>query len=108
MFGIVPMIFSIILTPFWSAFTDAYAKKDLLWIRKEIKHLQLFWVLIIILTITMLGFSNFMYKIWIGNIVNISSTLSIVMTLYVIINSWCAIYSYLLNGIGIIKIQLYA
>jgi O-antigen/teichoic acid export membrane protein len=107
-FGIVPMIFSIILTPFWSAFTDAYAKKDLSWIRKEIKHLQLFWVLIVILTITMLIFANFIYRIWIGNVVNIPYALSIAMAFYVIINCWCAIYSYFLNGVGIIKLQLYA
>jgi O-antigen/teichoic acid export membrane protein len=107
-FGIVPMFFNIILAPFWSAFTDAYAKGELLWIRKEIKHLQLFMVFITILTLMMLIFSNYFYKIWIGNIINIPYSLSIVMALYVLINCWCGIYSYFLNGVGIIKLQLYA
>ena len=107
-FGVVPMIFNIVLTPFWSAFTDAYTKNDLTWIRKVIKRLQFFWILMIFLTLLMLLISEPIYKIWIGDVVTIPFALSAILALYVLINCWCGIYSYFLNGVGKIKIQLYA
>lgn len=107
-FGIVPMIFNIVLTPFWSAFTDAYTMNDLAWIRKVIKRLQFFWMLIIFLTLLMLLISEPVYNIWVGDVVTVPFALSAVLALYVLINCWCGIYSYFLNGVGKIKLQLYA
>ena len=71
-FSIVTMIFTIVLTPFWSAITEAYAKNDLTWIKKSIKQLQFFWIFIILLTSLMLLFSEPIYRLWIGNIVEAS------------------------------------
>jgi len=33
LFSVIIMGFAIIMTPFWSAFTDAYAKQDFEWIK---------------------------------------------------------------------------
>ena len=38
-FNIAQMGFSIIITPFWSAFTEAYTKNDYAWIKNNIKRL---------------------------------------------------------------------
>ena len=42
------MIQSIILTPFWSAVTDAYTKNDYSWIKRSLRKLNLltliFWI----------------------------------------------------------------
>jgi O-antigen/teichoic acid export membrane protein len=107
-FGINTMITGIILTPFWSAFTEAWAKKDIPWIKDCIKKMQFVWVLLTVITIIMLLFSNLFYKLWIGNSVNISFMLSLSMALYVIITGWNYIFVQFLNGIGRIKLQLYS
>lgn len=106
-FSIIPMVFAIIISPFWSAFTDAYTLKDTEWIKNMIVKLRKIWVMLIILSIIMLVASNIVYKLWIGKMIEIPISLSIVMAIYVIVTSWCGIYSNFLNGVGKIKLQLY-
>lgn len=106
-FGLITMVFSIIMLPFWSAFTEAWIKKDNKWIKKTIKNLKQLWLLFSIITIGMVFSANFIYRIWVGKEIIIPITLSITLALYVIINAWCAIYSHFLNGVGKIRLQLY-
>jgi len=107
-FSIITMVYSIILTPFWSAFTEAYTKKDLNWIRLSMKKLKSIWLLLIGAIILMILFSNTFYFLWVGNTVHVPMSITIVMALYVMINLWNAIYSTFLNGVGHIKFQLVA
>jgi|WetSurMetagenome_2_1015567.scaffolds.fasta_scaffold42316_2 O-antigen/teichoic acid export membrane protein len=107
-FSIVLMAQSIILLPFWSAFTEAWVKKDIQWIKVTMKSLVLLWVVITAGTVIMLIFSNFIYKVWVGKEIIVPLGISIIMALYVIINGWCAIFSQFLNGVGKIKLQLYS
>ena len=53
----------------------------------------------------MLVFSDFVYRIWIGNAVNISFGLSAWMFVYVSTLMLGAIFVYFVNGIGALKIQ---
>jgi O-antigen/teichoic acid export membrane protein len=107
-FSIIPMGFGIIMVPFWSAFTDAWTKKDISWIQNTVKRLVTIWAVVSIGGVIMLIFSNFIYRIWVGKEVQVSFSISVVMALYVIVNAWCGIFSYFLNGVGKIKLQLYA
>lgn len=107
-FGIIPMGLGIIMMPFWSAFTDAWTKHDLEWIKNTMKKLNLIWVLMSFAAILMLVFSNFMYRMWVGKEIVVPLGISVVMATYVIVNAWCGIYSQFLNGVGKIKLQLYS
>jgi O-antigen/teichoic acid export membrane protein len=106
-FGIIPMIMGIIMTPFWSAFTEAWVKKDTHWIKTTMKRLQYLWLLLTIITLIMLVLSNVVYKLWVGKEINVPFSISVAMASYVIINAWNGIYSQFLNGVGKIKLQLY-
>ena len=53
-FNVVNMIFIIILNIFWSAFTDAYIKKDSGWMKRIIKKLDTLWLLCIPVLILMI------------------------------------------------------
>ncbi|HEX9511595.1 MAG TPA: MATE family efflux transporter [Puia sp.] len=107
-FGVIPMVFGIIMTPFWSAFTEAWTKKDFDWIKNTMKKLNLISILLIIVTMFMLAFSNFVFKLWVGKDVTVPISISIVLAAYFIINARQMIYIYFLNGIGKIKLQLYS
>jgi O-antigen/teichoic acid export membrane protein len=100
------MGFSIIITPFWSAFTEAWYKNDLNWIRKVMDKLFKFWLFLLIISIIMLLFSPYIYKIWIGNQVTIPFALSLFVVMIVLINTWNGIFSQFLNGVGKIRLQL--
>jgi len=106
-FSIIPMVMSILMTPFWSAFTEAWVNKDIQWIRNTVKRLQTLWVVLSIITLLMLACSAFVYKLWVGNKIIVPLTLSASIASYVIINSWNVIYSQFVNGVGKIKLQLY-
>lgn len=106
-FSIISMGFSIIISPFWSAFTEAYTLKDIKWIKNVMGKLRKFWLLLLILSIIMIVLSDAIYKLWIGKSIDIPFTLTIIMAVYVIINTWCGIFSNFLNGVGKIKLQLY-
>ena len=45
-FNVLNMVFVIVLTPFWSAFTDAYVKKDYNWMSGIVKKLEFLWLLL--------------------------------------------------------------
>jgi len=106
-FSVIPMVMGIILMPFWSAYTEAWVKKDIDWIKTSLKKLKLTWALFSIFTIIMLIFSNLVYKLWVGKEIVVPISVSIVIAAYVIMNAWTNIYSLFLNGAGKIKLQLY-
>jgi len=108
LFSTIIMLFSIIMIPYWSAFTDANAKKDYDWIRKSIRKIRQIWLLISIIIVPLiLVFSNFIYKLWVGNSIQIPFELSFLLSLYVIAYTCLNLNSYFLNGIGKIRLQLY-
>jgi len=106
-FGIIAMVFGITMTPFWSAFTEAWVKKDFAWIRNTMRKLNLLWALIVVVTIFMLTFSDFFFRLWVGKEVTVPISISLVLAAYFIINARNMIYMYFLNGVGKIKLQLY-
>ena len=105
-FSLITMGFTIIITPFWSAITDAYIKKDFNWIKKSTKNLILIWIGFIVLTISMVGISPWAYNLWIGDEAKIPFTLSIVNGIYVTISNWNNIFAFIINGIGKVRLQL--
>ena len=107
-FGIIPMFFTIITTPYWSAITDAWVRKDIEWIRTTMNNLMLVWAIVTCGTVVMLLGSNLFYRIWVGGEVSVPFRLSLVMAVYVIVNAWNGIFSVFLNGTGIIKLQYLA
>ncbi|MBS1734913.1 MAG: oligosaccharide flippase family protein [Bacteroidetes bacterium] len=106
-FGIIPMVMGIIMTPFWSAFTEAWVKQDFGWIKSTMRKLQMLWAGLSLLAVVMLLLSGFVYKWWVGKDIAIQVSISVAMASYVIINAWNGIYSQFLNGVGKIKLQLY-
>ena len=105
-FHMLYMVLAIVITPFWSAATDAYCRKDYAWIRSMIKKLEICWLVAFLAGILMLLLSPWFYRIWIGEAVDISWSLSIAVLLYNLGMALGAIYMHIINGIGTIRIQL--
>jgi O-antigen/teichoic acid export membrane protein len=107
LFSVVTMVFTIIVTPLWSAFTDAYAQNDFEWIRTTISTMKKIWLALSILSIVLLAFSPWIFKLWLGNKVTVPFSLSVAMASYVIVYIWQTFHVFFLNGIGKIQLQLY-
>jgi O-antigen/teichoic acid export membrane protein len=106
-FSIPIMAFTIIITPFWSAFTEAYTKNDMHWIKNSIQKIIKIWMLVVVGVIVLLVISNQFYLIWVDDKVQVPFLLSAFMGLYAIISTWNNIFAYFINGVGKIKLQMY-
>lgn len=104
-FNILYMVMVIIITPFWSAFTDAYAQGDYVWMKSTLKRLEIVWTVFVFIGVIMLFVSSLFYRIWIGDSVHVPLLLSVAMFFYIEAQLIGAIYMQLINGIGTIRIQ---
>lgn len=106
-FSIVTIGYGVIVNPYWSSFTEAYAIKDFDWIKKSVKNIQKIWLLIPLGLIVMLMLSSWFYNLWIGNKVVIPYSVTITMALYALLYTYNQIYNHFINGVGKIKLHLY-
>jgi O-antigen/teichoic acid export membrane protein len=106
-YSVASMTFLMILTPFWSAYTDAYVKGDKEWIVRANKKLKTFWLLLAIVVVMMTAFANFAYSVWVGKNVRVPFSLSVSMAAYVLIFAWGNIFAYFINGAGKLRLQLW-
>jgi len=106
-FGLATMSFAILLTPFWSAFTEAFQKNDTAWIRNIVNKLVLIWVMLFICVVIMIIAAPVVYKIWIGPSVIIDVQINILVALSALLSSWNNIFVFFINGVGKIRMQLY-
>jgi O-antigen/teichoic acid export membrane protein len=105
-FSILLMGYTIVMTPYWSAFTEAWVKKELSWIRNSVRKLLYLWVLLVFVALIMFVFSDLVFKIWIGDKVTISKSISALVAVWVILKALGGIFSHFLNGVGKIQLQL--
>lgn len=108
-FGILNMIFSIFVLPFWSASTEAFHKNDITWIRNGIKKYNYLNIVLVIVGCIMLIFSGTIYRFWLGEgKVHIDFALSFWGFLYFNVILFGSKYVSFLNGINALRIQFWA
>ncbi|MFO7525414.1 MAG: MATE family efflux transporter [Ignavibacteriaceae bacterium] len=106
-FYLAPMVFNVIIAPFWSAFTEAYVKKENDWIKSMMKKLIIIWAGLSSIVVLMIIFSDFIYALWVGEEIEVPFLLSLLTGLFVIIVNWNNMFGYFLNGVGKVRIQFY-
>lgn len=107
LFAAAQIVFTIIVTPFWTAFTDANSNEDYTWIKNSIKNLLKLWMLFSIAVLVLWLISPMIFKIWIGNKVSIPFQLSFQFALYTIFITGISIFSAYIAGIGKIQLTLF-
>lgn len=105
--GSAMMVFTLILNPLWPAFTDAYIKRDYIWMNNIYKKLSKFCFGVMIVIFGMCFISPIAYHIWIGEKANIPWIMTVLLTLYFCTLSWNCFQTNLINGIGTVKLQSY-
>lgn len=106
-FMVAMLLFSIMCVPYWSATTDAYAKKDFKWIKNANNVLNKFVAFIFLLIVIMTIVSPYIYNIWIGDKSEVPLSMTVLVGIYEFILIVSTRYSFVLNGIGKLKLQLY-
>lgn len=105
--GVVYMLFTIVTTPYWSAATEAYVKRDMEWIAKSLRFLNILWVLFVLFGIVLVSAAGPIYKIWLGMALSADPPLlAAALVYYLLLMRW-AIFGSILNGIGKVRLQFY-
>jgi len=107
LFASLTLIHSMILMPLWSAYTDAYHRHDLSWIKAMLGKQLVIFIFLVILTLLLIIFAKKIIIWWIGDNIKTDSYLVICMGIYVVISMWNNVFAFFINGIGKIKIQMY-
>jgi O-antigen/teichoic acid export membrane protein len=106
--SVIGMLFTILITPFWSAFAEAKELGDYNWMKSVTKKLRVVSYLIIVGALVMVIISPYAYKLWLGKSVAIPFTLTLLMGFWQVFNIWNTLHSTLIYGIGKIRLQLIA
>lgn len=104
-FNIIYVAALIIVTPYWSAFTDAFTKKDKEWMVHTLQSLEKVAVLIVLSGIVLLAVSPVVYKIWLHDTVSVPFQVSVALLSYFAALTFSTTYTYLIAGIGKMRIQ---
>ncbi len=104
---IIIMVYNIIVTPIWSATTDAYIRGDFDWITSTNKKLVKITMLMSIAGFVMLLCSSWFYKVWLGDsYVEIPFSTSLLLYIYMIVMMMYGCYGYFINGFGHLRLQM--
>jgi O-antigen/teichoic acid export membrane protein len=105
-FSFILMLVSIVITPIWSATTDAYVRGDYIWIKsltkRMLKVLCLFTLLVILLGVI----SPWVYPYWTLGKVDIPIPMTILMGIYIIVVIFSLYFANILYGTGKIFVQM--
>lgn len=105
--SLIVVAFTVICMPYWSATTDAYERGDIQWIQTSNKKLNFVIALIAMALVLMTLLSPFVYSIWIGNKCDVPFGITVMMATYIFLLIVSMRYSYILNGLGALRMQLY-
>lgn len=104
-FSVTLMLFNIILSPYWIAFTDAYTKRDFKWMRNILRKLTKVWLSLLGVSFFTLIISPVAYGIWLNGMVKIPYTTSVCMFIYINVLAYSTMNMILINGIGKVCLQ---
>lgn len=107
LFSIITIGHSLVLAPLWSAYSDAYHRNDMEWIKKTIRNQLKIYLLIIIATILLSILMKPVISIWIGKDFIVDSSLVTAMTIFILVSTWNNITGYLLGGLGYVRLGSY-
>jgi len=107
-YNITVIVFNILMSPLWGAFTNAWHQNDVKWISKNIKlYLGLIFVLIGV-NIGQFFIYPYFIKIWLKRDFFIPFMLSVSLIMYNVVLCYNDVFAHFLAGIGKLNKQVYA
>lgn len=105
-FNVMSMLFVIILSPYWTAFTDAYTSKDVNWMKTSTAKLEKLWLTCLPIIILMIICANWILRLWLQKDLEIPFSIIFSTALFALMQTFGWLYMYLISGIGKVRIQM--
>lgn len=103
--NVAMLVYSLITAPLWPAYTDAFVKKDYIWMKNVYNKMLKILALSYGACIMMVILSPIAYHLWIEDKVDVSFTMTILVALYVMAYGWMNVNGTPIVGCGIIRIN---
>lgn len=107
LFSLITILHGLVSAPLWSAYTDAYHRNDTEWIKMTLFKQLRFYIALVLAASALAIVAKPIIALWIGREVVVQEWLVPSMCAFTLIAAWNNIYAYLLNGIGVIRVQIY-
>ena len=106
LFSYALLAYTIIITPLWSAYTEAWRMGRLEWIKKTMGRIKRIYLLFMIVCLIIVAISPIVFRIWIGEKADVPVVMSLAVAIMMLLDMWIRIFDYFINGVGKIKIQM--
>jgi len=106
LFTLIGTIFTLALTPIWSAVTKALSEQKYTWLKKLYKKLKLMAILAVICEFSIIPFLQFGINLWLrDNAIQVNYLYAVIFAVSGSIFIWNGVLSSFANGFGELKIQ---
>ena len=99
-FSIIQLVFALVMNVYWSAISEAIAKKDFKWIGDNIYKLNKLFFLFTPIFILMAFFYEEFFDVWLGESIIMPPALAMACFISAYLATFNSIYEYSLNGSG--------
>ena len=107
LFSIFTVAQGLMLTPLWTAYTDAYHKKDFLWIRAKLIFQLKIVFLILFLAILLALIAPWIIDIWMLGEIKPDKSLIWLMVFFIFISAWNNVFAYYQNAVNDLNLQFF-
>jgi len=98
LFSVISLLHNILMTPLWPAYSDAYHHNDMQWIKNTIGNQIKLYLLIVFITVLLVFFSPFIFKLWLGSSFILDKNLIVAMMFFILVSTWNSIFACLINA----------
>ncbi|MBW8308900.1 MAG: hypothetical protein K0M45_04600, partial [Candidatus Paracaedibacteraceae bacterium] len=106
LFTVVSSFYLAIITPLWSSFTVAKAKKDLTWMRNIYKKIHILMIPFFLGIIGLGLLFRSITFIWLGRNLDYQNGLIFFGAIYGALTIWCNTYAMIGNGLGLMRVSV--
>ncbi len=104
LFSLVGFAHGLISAPLWSAYTDAYHRGDISWVRKMLVRQLLIFFAVLICVLILVAFSNELLDLWLGSDLGAPVSLVWALALLATVSVWNNIFGFVLGGLGKVRL----
>jgi len=105
--GLIVVAFNIIVTPVWSAATDAFVREDFDWMKRTLNYMRKVFLCVLVGGIIMFAVSPLVYKIWLGkDTIDVPYIITGLVLVYCLFEVLYKIYGTIINGTGKLHLQM--
>lgn len=105
-FGVINGLFSAMMMPLWSKYTIAKEQGNYKWIRDTVLKIDMFLIPVALILVAAILFFEPLSVIWLHKKLDYCSGLILCMAVYYFLMIWSSIYATVMNGMGIVNLQL--